>query len=108
MMQRADVLSKVGTEWALRAHFTTAISSLHQLPVLMPDLAKADKVITALVNRRLDHVLILPRWEGKSWWQLVLSHATVQDYTAEDMKGVAVPNMYGWPRWDFVLAVFRF
>jgi hypothetical protein len=72
MMQRADILSKVGTEWALRESYVTATTLAHSLPVLMPDLAQADKAINALITRRQAHTLILPRWEGKSWWQLVL------------------------------------
>lgn len=108
MMQRADVLSKVGTEWALRASYTISIHTAYSLPVLMPDLAQAEKAIIALITRRRSHVLILPRWEGKSWWQLVLAHATVQDITVDEMVQVVEPNMYGWPRWSFVLAVFRF
>jgi hypothetical protein len=108
MMQRADILSKVGTEWALRESYVATTTSAHSLPVLMPDLAQVDKVINALINRRQAHVLILPRWEGKSWWQLVLSHATVHDITAQGMTQVVEPNMYGWPRWDFVLAIFSF
>ena len=108
MMQRADVLSKVGTEWKLRTTFVTTTTMAHSLPVLMPDLAQADKVINALITRRQDHTLILPRWEGKSWWQLVLAHATVRDILAQDMNQVVGPNMYGWHRWNFVLAVFRF
>jgi hypothetical protein len=108
MMQRADVLSKVGTEWVLRQAFITATTAAHSLPVIMPDLAQAGKAIEALVNRNQSHVLVLPRWEGKSWWQLVMSHATVHDILAQDMAQVVEPNMYQWPRWDFVLAVFHF
>ena len=108
LMQRADVLSKVGTEWALRESYVTTTTMEHSLPVFMPDLAQADKVIRALIIRRQAHTHILPRWEGKSWWQLVMAHATVYDILAREMAQVVEPNMYGWPRWDFVLAVFRF
>ena len=107
-MQRADVLSKVGTEWALKESYTTAVATTHVLSVHMPDLEKADKLISALITRCRSHVLILPRWEGKSCWQLVLSHATIHDIPALGMTQVVEPNMYGWPRWDFVVAVFRF
>jgi hypothetical protein len=86
----------------------TATSAAHSLPVLMPDLAQADKVIRALLTRRQSYSLVLPRWEGKSWWALVSDHATVYDIPTLDMTQVVIPNMYGWPRWDFVLAVFRF
>jgi hypothetical protein len=108
MMQRADVLSKVGTEWALRKSYVASTSAAHSLPVLMPDLAQADKAIRALIARRRSHALVLPRWEGKSWWQLVVSYATVHDIPALEMAQVVEPNMYGWPRWDFVLAIFHF
>ena len=108
MMQRADVLSKVGTEWALRASYVTTTTAEFALPVLMPDLAQVEKVIRALITRQQAHTLILPRWEGKSWWQLVQAHATTRDIPAQSMEHVVEPNMYGWPRWDFVLAIFRF
>jgi hypothetical protein len=108
MMQRADVLSKVGTEWVLREAYVATTSATYALPVLMPDLAQADKAINALVARRRSQVLILPRWEAKSWWQMVLSHATLRDIAAQEMPQVVEPNMYGWPRWDFVLAIFVF
>lgn len=107
-MQKADVLSKVGTEWVLVQSYIAWVEATHSLPLLMPDLAQAGKAIAALIHRRQDHTLILPRWEGKGWWQLVLSHATTQDIRAQDMGQVVEPNMHGWPRWDFVLAIFRF
>ena len=107
MMQRADDLSKVGTEWRVRESFRHATEAEHQLPMLMPDLARAEPAITAVIRREESLTLILPRWEGKSWWQLVLSHAVVVDLPASEMPQVVEPNIHGFPRWDFVVAVFR-
>ena len=108
MMQRADVLSKVGTEWALREDFRADTIRAHGLPVELPDLARAEPTITALIHRKKSGVLLLPRWEGKAWWQLVLNHATISHIDRTAMPMTVHPNMYGWPRWDFVVAVFRF
>jgi len=108
MMQRADVLSKVGTEWVLRADFLANTMRAHGLPVELPDLARAEPTIAALIKRRKSGVLLLPRWEGKAWWQLVLNHATISHIDRTAMPMTVHPNMYGWPRWDFVVAVFRF
>ena len=68
LMQRADGLSKVGTEWELRESFLVSSVASHGVPVSLPDLARAQPAIAEVLRERKAHALVLPRWEGKGWW----------------------------------------
>ena len=48
--------------------------------------------------------LVLPVWTGQTWWQTVLDNTTL--HMIEDIKVAMTPNLFGFPRWDFVVAEF--
>ena len=103
-MVLADVLSKVGSMWKLRADFTLEWEESLGMRVRMPDMADAKATVARMVASQARGAIVLSRWEGQPWWKLVLDNAVV--YTLGSAGTVVVQNEYGWPRWDLVLAVF--
>ena len=104
-MVRADRLSKVGTKWALRGDFTRRWEEDLGVEVVMPDVADARAVVARILAGQAKGALVLPRWEGQAWWKLVQDNAHL--YELGSVGTVVVPNEYGWPRWDLILANFQ-
>ena len=105
-MVRADILSKVGTLWLLLESFTSATRAQYGVEVTMPDVAKAKATVIRLLTSQQSAALVLPRWEGQTWWGMLHNHAK-QLVPLEDMRLVVAPNdTHGMPRWDFVLCIF--
>jgi hypothetical protein len=103
-MQKADDLSKVGTLWEMLPSFKALVLEQHGVRVSMPDVANSKKTVIALARGTIHHAVVLPRWEGQAWW------GTLQDSVStmidlENIHTVVRPNMYGLPRWDFVLCL---
>ena len=105
MMQKADDLSKVHTLWSLRSTFVTEMVQLYGVTPVLPDVAKAGKAIAAVLARGSRAALILPVWEGQSWWALAQRSckACIQLHTLEE---VVHANGHGFPRWDFCMCIF--
>ena len=105
-MVRADILSKIGTEWALLDSFRAMTHTQYGMDVSMPDVAKAKATVIRLLVGQQKAALVLPRWEGQAWWGLLLTHGKHMTPLG-DMRTVVAPNAtYGMPRWDFVLCIF--
>ena len=102
MMQHVDALSKIDTEWKLKDDYASENVRQRGLHIRMPDLARCGPVIEAMIREQSHGLLVLPRWEGKSWWRKVLEHAFSIEHIP-DMRAVVCPNASGYPQWDFVL-----
>ena len=102
MMKHVDALSKVATEWALRDSYVIEKTRSSGLHISMPDLARCGIVIDNMIREQSHGHLILPRWEGKSWWRKVLDKAILIEHVS-DIRHVVHPNDSGFPQWDFVI-----
>jgi hypothetical protein len=107
MMQKVDVLSKLNTLWFLLPDFEASVWQQFDLPITMPDLARCGPTVSAVIARQLNCCLVLPVWEGKSWWKLVLASASFI-HQLPRMDKVVSPNKSGFPQWSFILTVFHF
>jgi hypothetical protein len=107
MMQHVDRLSKEDTTWHLRESFSNSMSAKLGVQISFPDVAEAEKEILRVLSRKISVALMLPRWEGKSWWRLasVNAHNTID---VSSVKSAVHPNSQGLPRWSFVLFVFKY
>ena len=103
-MVKADSLSKVGTLWKMRVSFRVMVEEKYGVGVEMPDVADSKKTVISLARGLLTHAVVLPRWEGQAWWGTLESNTTDM-IDVGDMSKVVEPNMYGYPRWDFVLCL---
>ena len=73
MMQRVDALSKTGTLWQLRPSWAQQMFRDYGIYPLLPDLSRCGPTVKAAVSRTGTRaVLVLPRWEGKTWWALAV------------------------------------
>jgi hypothetical protein len=72
----------------------------------MPDVANSKKTVIALARGHVSNAVVLPRWEGQAWWGTLLDNVSSM-IELEDMKKVVAPNMYGLPRWEFVLCIVK-
>ena len=108
-MQRADVLSKVHTLWELWREFVESESVLatHGVTPMFPDVAKAGLVVAVVLARGVVAALqvVLPVWEGKSWWHLA-QRGCKQCIRLGETHEVVSPNGHGFPRWDLCLCLF--
>ena len=107
MMQRVDVLSKENTFWELCDTFRTTTEHLTGLEVWSPDLARCGPVVAAVLSRETPIILVLPRWEAKSWWNVAL-RGCVSHTPAPPTHELFVENAQGFPRWEFCLFTFTF
>jgi len=105
-----DALSKEGTMWALRPDFQTYVQTLWGLDVFCPDFARIGPEVKRVLAEERRVALVLPKWEGMSWWVVVEGNARwIQDLpdwrlvfaTAEHHRG----NSAGW---TFVLCNFNY
>ena len=103
-MQKADFLSKVHTLWVLRDSFKEFVWDRFHVEVVMPDVADSKSMAERWSRGHVKTALVLPRWEAQSWWTELCSHTSVM-VQLEEMNSVVDPNVYGIPRWDFVLCV---
>ena len=104
-MQRVDELSKLSTLWTLLPSFSQSVTQRLSLDVNMPDLSRCGPHLHAVIGRGVQCALVLPLWEGKKWWSLVLEHSSFIE-VLPDMSQVVAPNPSGIPQWEFVLAGF--
>ena len=103
-MVKADVLSKLGTLWKLLPSFKEEVLAKYGVQTSMPDVANSKKTVIALARGHVSNAVVLPRWEGQAWWGTLLDNVSSM-IELEDMKKVVAPNMYGLPRWEFVLCL---
>ena len=105
-MQKADDLSKMGTEWELLESFILEVYDRYGIMATMPDLARCGPTLIATVSRSVTAAIVLPRWEAKTWWAFAVEHCR-DKIQLGDMRGVVAPNSsVGYPRWDFYLFLF--
>jgi hypothetical protein len=104
MMRVADALSKQGTKWLVRNQYIQLIKRRHNVPVFLPDLARAGPAVLQAITRREHIAILLPRWEAQSWWTAAAKESVM--YTITDIQTVLLPNYRGYPMWEFVLAIF--
>jgi hypothetical protein len=107
MMQRVDVLSKEHTTWHVRTSYQQSLGGESGQEVWAPDLARCGPVVAAVLSRRTNIILILPRWEAKSWW-VVAVHGCHSWETAPPSAEVFEPNVVGLPQWEFCAFTFAF
>ena len=98
-----DSLSK---RVSIRMHGNSVLAYQAALncPVLVMDHNKLAEVLAIIVVRRIVCAILVPKWEGKSWWPLVRSHAVRLCPVPREHLRVDGVN---WPGWEFLLAVFR-
>ena len=108
MMQRVDALSKTGTLWLVNPAWALQIQHDTGNFPLLPDLSRCEPTVKAAVGRQGERtVLVLPRWEGKTWWSLA-SRCCTQQFQIDDTSAAILPNVeMGLPRWDFHVFVFN-
>lgn len=58
--------------------------------------------IGVIITRREKVVMIVPRWEAKSWWPVLTERAEIEFFDGKHVKTVGGTA----PRWSFVLAKF--
>ena len=100
----ADELSKTATKWELTQMFKTSIEKKLGIEVIFPDVADAKAALMRALATGWLGALVLPVWTGQTWWQTVLDNTTL--HMIEDIKVAMTPNLFGFPRWDFVVAEF--
>ena len=102
-LQRVDGLSKKGS-FRMRDSSRTFLSERLQRPVVETDHNRIPDMITTIVARQARCALFVPRWEGKSWWPVLLSHShgivPVEKSNVVYEGGIL-------PGWEFVLALFN-
>jgi hypothetical protein len=107
MMQRVDALSKTGTRWLLDPVWALGIQQKTGFHPMLPDLSRCGPAVKAAVSRQEKTVLVLPRWEGKTWWNLAFRCCT-QQFQVDNTSTAILPNLeMGLPRWDFHVFVFN-
>ena len=108
MMQRVDVLSKTGTTWLLQFGWVRGMEEATGVTPLLPDLSRCGPTVKAAISRKGERsVLVLPRWEGKTWWGLAIRCAS-SNYKIVDKGSAISPNTeMGMPRWDFHVFIFN-
>ena len=62
--------------------------------------------IAEIVFAKCSCALLVPRWEGKSWWQVLTSEAEDIIPLPYDHIKFSQPNIF--PRWEFALGIFVF
>jgi hypothetical protein len=105
MMQRVDVLSKENTFWGIRDTFRDFIHQSTGLEAWAPDLARCGPVIGAVISRGTHIILVLPRWEAKTWWNMAMDSCSASA-PAPPNDELFVSNDTGLPMWDFWLFTF--
>jgi hypothetical protein len=74
-MRGVDALSKLATQWHLRVDYVQGMRAERVCDTFMPDVTKCEPFIFAAIAGQLHCAGILPQWEGKSWWDVMLVHA---------------------------------
>ena len=104
-MVTADTLSKMATKWEVSQTFKTSMEKTLNMEVVFPDVADAKATLMKALATGWRGALVLPVWPGQSWWQTVLSNTKL--HKIEDKETSIIPNMFGLPQWDFVVAEFN-
>ena len=103
-MTVADTLSKTATKWELTQEFRLSTELKMGMDVVFPDVANAKAVLMKSLATGWRGALILPVWTGQTWWQTVCDNMKIHE-VIDNTKAI-VPNTYGLPRWQFVVAEF--
>ena len=101
----ADTLSKTATKWELTQTFKTSSEKDLGMEVVFPDVANAKATLMKCLATGWRGALVLPVWPGQPWWPTVMENTKL--HTIADKKTAIIPNMFGLPRWEFVVAEFR-
>ena len=100
----ADRLSKTATSWELTQAFRTATEEKLGMDVIFPDVADAKATLMRAIATGWRGALVLPVWRSQPWWPMVMD--TTKLHEVVDNAVAIVPNLFGMPRWDFVVAEF--
>ena len=103
-LKRVDLLSKK-VFFSLRENLSSPLKKRLKCDVLSVNHNEIANVLDMIVVRKMNCALLVPRWEGKSWWSLLKENVSClcpisSKYIqfSEDVE----------PGWEFLLAVFRF
>ena len=100
----ADGLSKTATQWELTQAFRHSTELTLGMEVVFPDVADAKATLMRALATGWQGALVLPAWTGQAWWQTVLDNMKLHEIA--DTAQAIIPNVYGLPRWEFVVAEF--
>ena len=103
-MVLADKLSKTATKWDLTRAFKASMEKDLGMDVIFPDVADAKAALMRAIATGWQGALVLPVWTGQTWWQTVLDNTRL--HVIGDKRTAISPNLFGLPRWDFVVAEF--
>ena len=100
----ADALSKTATKWELTQTFRLSTELKMGMDVVFPDVADAKAELMRALATGWQGALVLPVWTGQTWWQTVCDNMKTRENM--DNTQAIIPNAYGLPRWQFVVAEF--
>lgn len=86
-MRIVDALSKSVT-FAIESSSISELEALHGCPVIFPDFNVISNTIGAIVTRGKKAVVIVPRWEAKSWWPVLVESAEISLFEEGHVKAV--------------------
>jgi hypothetical protein len=102
-LSRVDLLSKRIT-FQMRQESVAAFSTALGYPVVIVDHNKLAEAIALLVARKQKAALLIPKWEGKSWWQTLVQNA--HRLCPVDREHIVFTGTHTHP-WEFLLALFH-
>jgi hypothetical protein len=101
-LSRVDELSKK-VSFELKNESRVEFERVFQCPILSTDHNKVSEVLSYIVFHHLSCGVLIPRWEGKSWWTLLVNRVSrLYPISREHIvfRGGCLPA------WEFVLALF--
>lgn len=100
-LRRVDDLSK-RVSFTLDPMFKVEFEKERKLPVMVVDHNKIPEALGWIVPRGITCFLLVPKWEGKSWWPLLRQHAKELVYV--NRSHIVIRGSTDFPGWEFVLA----
>ena len=103
-LSRVDTLSKLVT-FQLKPRVTTKFQQKLKCEIISINHNEIENVIAMIVVRQKKCGLLVPRWEGKSWWQTLQEHVCeMYPVSVSDIEFSQTVN----PGWEFCVALFDF
>ena len=102
-LKRVDLLSKK-VSFSLKKEVQEVFTKRLKCEILSVDHNDIANVIAMIVARKLICGLLIPRWEGKSWWSMVQEHSYYQCQIS--FSCIKFSEKVD-PGWEFLIVFFR-
>ena len=103
-LSRVDTLSKLVT-FGLKPQSEKRLKAQLRCEILSINHNEIGNAIASIVVKRMKCGLLVPRWEGKSWWQVMKQYVVcLYPVPSLDIKFSQKVN----PGWEFLIALFDF